>query len=240
MTMFLLSTDKRRRQPEIMDQDDLAPERLCGALRGLERINWWSGSARILWPSIRRIARQNPTRPLRLLDIATGAGDVPLQLWRKAQRAGISLEVQGCDRNADAVAFARRRAKEQSAQLSFFTCDALHKPFPNVYDIVTCSLFLHHLGDEQAVELLRKMAAMAQSLVLVNDLVRSRAGLAMAYLGTRLLSASTVVHTDGPRSVEGAFTVEEIQGLADAAGLAGARVIRRWPCRWLLEYTRHG
>ena len=73
-------------------------------------------------------------------------------------------------------------------------------------------------------------------MVLINDLVRSFAGFALAYVGTRLLSASRIVHTDGPRSVEAAFTGEEVQALAKQAGLQGATVQRRWPCRYLLTW----
>jgi hypothetical protein len=78
----------------------------------------------------------------------------------------------------------------------------------------------------------------AARLVLINDLVRSRTGYLLAHLGTRFLSASDVVHIDGPRSVEGAFTVDELLALARRAGLDGAGVIRQWPCRMLLEWER--
>ena len=43
----------RQRQPEIMDQPDLRPARHVGALHGLARVNFWSGSAGILWPPLR-------------------------------------------------------------------------------------------------------------------------------------------------------------------------------------------
>ena len=76
------------------------------------------------------------------------------------------------------------------------------------------------------------------SLVLINDLDRSLGGLLLARAATRLLSASSVVHTDGPRSVEGAFTRDEARGLAERAGLAGVTLQRRWPCRWLLSWRR--
>ena len=49
------------------------------------------------------------------------------------------------------------------------------------------------------VRLLKGMAAKARCLVIVDDLIRSRLGYAMAWIGTRLLSRSWVVHHDGPR-----------------------------------------
>jgi hypothetical protein len=73
-------------------------------------------------------------------------------------------------------------------------------------------------------------------MVLINDLVRNRAGFVLAYAGTRILSASKVVHSDGPRSVEGAFTLAEVRALAKRAGMQDAQVDKRWPCRLLLSW----
>ncbi len=229
---------QRRRRPEVMDQPGLDQGRHFQALRGLERINFFSRSAAILWPPLERLARSAAPRPVRVLDLATGAGDVPIRLWRRARRARLPLEIDGCDVSPAAVAFARQRAAERGAAVGFFETDALGGPLPTGYDVLLSSLFLHHLEDEQAVAVLRRMADAARRLVLVNDLVRSRAGLALAYLGTRLLSWSDVVHTDGPLSVEAAFTLDEARALAERAGLTGATAARRWPCRYLLTWWR--
>jgi hypothetical protein len=80
------------------------------------------------------------------------------------------------------------------------------------------------------------MAETAGRLVLVNDLNRSLTGLVLAHVATRLLTLSSVVHADGPRSVRAAFTPNEVRALAERAGLSGAVVARRWPCRWLLTW----
>src|SRR5262245_22780827 len=116
---------RRHRRPEIMDQPALEERRHFAALCGLERINRLSGSAGILWPPLAALAAETPGRPLRVLDGATGAGDIPLRLWGKARRAGLALDIDGCDRSPTAVAFARRRAGGQAAAVRFFTADAL-------------------------------------------------------------------------------------------------------------------
>jgi 2-polyprenyl-3-methyl-5-hydroxy-6-metoxy-1,4-benzoquinol methylase len=229
---------QRRREPELMDQPGLDERQHVQALRGLERINRWSGSARILWPPVHALLQQQAPRGVRLLDVATGAGDVPLSLWGKARRAGLPLQVAGCDRSPVAVAHAGRRAEERQVEAHFFECDVLNSPLPDGYDVIVSSLFLHHLDDEEALQLLRTMAQAAGRLVLVNDLRRSAGGLLLAHLGTRLLSRSRVVHTDGPLSVAAAFTPAEALDLTRRAGLTGARVWRRWPFRFLLTWQR--
>jgi Methyltransferase domain len=235
--MPLLPALSRRLRPEVMDQPGLDPGRHRQALRGLGRINFWSGSAGTLWPPLAALARASP-RPVRALDLATGGGDVPIRLWHRARRAGLPLTVEGCDVSPVAVEHATRQAERRGAGVRFFVADALAGDLPGGYEAVFCSLFLHHLTEEQAAGLLRRMAAAAGRLVLVNDLVRGRAGLLLARVGTRLLSRSPVVHVDGPRSVEGAFTIAEARALAERAGLAGATVERRWPCRFLLNWVR--
>jgi 2-polyprenyl-3-methyl-5-hydroxy-6-metoxy-1,4-benzoquinol methylase len=228
----------RCRQPEIMDQPDLDSGSFVGALRALERINWMSRSAGILWPRIKELALSRKKTDLRLLDVATGAGDVPLRLWRRAHKAGFNLQIEGCDLNQHAVAHASSRARDRGISARFFVWDAVENPFPERYDVVTSSLFLHHLDESDGLRLLGHMMQAAKHLVLINDLVRNRAGYWLAYVGTRVLSNSPVAHVDGPRSVESAYTLAEATELARRAGMEGARIERRFPCRYLLSWQR--
>lgn len=225
---------KRHLEPEIMDDLALDESKHVRALRGLSRINRWSRSPQILWPSIQAIARDSNLKVLRVLDLATGAGDVPIRLWQKARRCGLRLEIDGCDRSPRAVRYAQESFKSSGAEASFFPWDALEGPLPSGYDILISSLFLHHLDREQAVGLLRRMGQAARHGLVVNDLARSKRGWALAVVGTRLLSSSEVVHTDGPRSVRAAYTVGEARAMADEAGLSRATVVPVWPCRFLL------
>jgi 2-polyprenyl-3-methyl-5-hydroxy-6-metoxy-1,4-benzoquinol methylase len=220
-----------------MDEPDMTGDRHALALRGLERINAWSGSARILWPALARLARES-SEEIEVLDVATGAGDLPIRLWRRARRAGLKIKLHGLDRSPSAVQYARRRALDCKADVRFFEWNALLDGLPGEYDAITCSLFLHHLADGEAEDLLRRMTSAARHLVLVNDLERSVSGLVLAYVGSRVLSRSPVVHVDAVRSVRAAFTLPEIVALARRAGLEGATVTRWWPCRYLLTWSR--
>ena len=138
----------RQREAEIMDQPGLERGRHLHALRGLERINAWSGAGRIFWPDVARLGRELK-RPLRILDVASGAGDVPLRLWRRAARRGLDVQIEGCDKSE--TAGARPRCALPQAPRRFFEFDALAQALPPA-DIV-CSLFLHHL-DERGASLL--------------------------------------------------------------------------------------
>ncbi len=229
---------QRYSQSELMDDPRLNVEQHLHALRGLERINRWSASAHALWSPIQVLAGHGPQRTFRVLDIATGAGDVPITLWHRAHRAGVQLKVEGCDRSPVAIAHARHCAQQHRADVHFFELDVLSDEIPCGYDVVTCSLFLHHLKHEDVVRLLWSMAQAAGQLVVISDLVRNRIGLVLAYLGTRLLSTSTVVHLDGPRSVRAAYTVDEIRALTVRAGMDNPEIAPCWPCRYLLIWKK--
>ncbi len=223
-----------------MDDPNLSVTRHVEALRGLARLNLVSHGAGILWPHLAELARTVASNAPRILDVATGGGDAPIRLWHRARRAGVVLHLEGCDISPVAVEHARNRAAAAGAPIRFFEYDALTGPALSGYDAMMCSLFLHHLDESQAIALLRRMADMAGRLVLVNDLERGWIALQAVRLATHVLTTSPVVRVDGPRSVEAAFTLPEARALAEAAGLGGARVVRRWPFRWLLAWRRRG
>lgn len=229
---------RRHLEPEIMDDPRLDADLHVHALQGLSTINRFSGSARMLYRPIARLAAKVGGRPLRILDVATGGGDVPIRLGLWARRAGLSISIDACDRNPRALAHARARAMCSGIDISFFGWDALGGALPRGYDVITCSLFLHHLSDEEAVGFLRRLRESARRLVLVNDLRRSRAGWLLAWVGTRLLTRSPVVHEDGPMSVRAAFSLEAVARLAAEAGMTDAVTQRRWPFRLLLTWER--
>ena len=229
---------RRDRQPELMDQPDLNPAEHALALRGLARVNWFSRSDSIFWPALRAFARQQQPQPLRVLDVACGGGDVTLALARRARRAGVDLRLAGCDLSETALSIARKQAASAGEAIEFFQHDVLTQSMPARFDVVICSLFLHHLDEADAVAVLRSMSQAAQRAVLVNDLVRSRSGYLLAVLGTRLLSRSRIVHVDGPLSVAGAFTPNEALQLCQQAGLSGATIARHWPQRFLMTWSQ--
>lgn len=226
-----MSLTRRHRQPELMDDPALDPVEHRRALAGLARINAVSGSAKLLWPAIRQLARA-ANRPLRVLDIATGSSDVPAALHRLAVQEKLLIEFVGCDISPVAIEV----ASQSNSPVQVFSLDVLRDPLPSGFDVLTCSLFLHHLDEPDVVAVLQKMREANPRLILVNDLERSRFNFLTVWVASRLFSRSRIVHVDGPLSIEGAFTVPEMRSLAEQAGLTGATVRTTFPCRMLLEW----
>jgi 2-polyprenyl-3-methyl-5-hydroxy-6-metoxy-1,4-benzoquinol methylase len=222
-----------------MDQPGIDPDAHAQALQGLKRINALSAAVGSLYAAVRPLARgRDGGQPLRVLDLACGGGDNSISLARRGRRDGLALRIDGCDLSPRAVAIASRQAAEAGLDGRFFQADVLRDPLPEDYHVILCSLFLHHLDDGEAVDLLRRMGQASRAMVLVNDLIRSPLGYGLAWVGCRLLSRSPIVHFDGPVSVQGAFRLEEVLDLAQRAGLSGARIRRCWPERYTLSWRR--
>ncbi len=155
----LVAVAQRRRQPELMDQPELDPAEHARALTGLGRINRVSRSAGIYWRELGRLAHAHRDRPLRVLDLACGGGDVPIALALRANRSGLAIHFEGCDKSSDAMRFASERAAAQGVTIRFFRLDVLEEDFPPGFDVIISSLFLHHLDGSDAVRLLERMGA---------------------------------------------------------------------------------
>jgi len=230
--------DRRDRRPEIMDDPGLEPNRHISALRGLGRINSISRSAQMMWPELAALSATMPNRPIRVLDLASGGGDVTRRLSRLAQHTALPINFCGLDCSSTAVSYAERQNQLEGTQVEFRQLDLLHETWPDDCDAIICSLFLHHLDNQQAIELLTRVAATNARLVLLNDLIRCRRGLFLAYLAGRLFTTSDVVRVDAVRSVRAAFTITEAAELVQQAGLTGATIQKHWPCRFLLKWAR--
>jgi 2-polyprenyl-3-methyl-5-hydroxy-6-metoxy-1,4-benzoquinol methylase len=235
---LLRDLSRRDRQPELMDDPALAESLHRQALRGLERVNQISGIASLIWKAIRPLCDRNASRPLRVFDVGCGGGDISVGVWKKAQRAGCSIEIGGCDISPKALRMSTERARAAGAEAEYVSVDILNDPLPRGWDVMYCSLFLHHFDEGQGVRLLRNMAQNAERLVLVNDLIRDQLGYLLCWWGVRLLTRSPIVHTDGPLSVRAGFQPQEVLDMAADAGMTGARITRHWPQRLLMKWER--
>ncbi len=224
---------KRNLQPEWMDQPGLSDDEHIAALAGLARLNRYTGIAAAMYRHLRRDAIARSGRPLRVLDVASGGGDVPIEWARRAAKEGIAMQITAVDISSLAIAEQQRRAAEAGVSIRSIELDCIAGHLPLGYDLITCSLFMHHLTDLQVVRLLQSMQATAEDGILICDLDRSRLNLGLVSIGAHALSRSPIVHHDAKSSVRASFTADEFKRIAEGALNRPVRVRRVLPCRYM-------
>ncbi|NJD11653.1 MAG: methyltransferase domain-containing protein [Gemmatimonadetes bacterium] len=214
----------RADQPEHLDEAGHDPDVLSASLAHVAQVNRWLGGRR----AVRLAVAQHLGGAGRMLDVGTGAGDLPMVLADLAGRRDGRPIIVADDRHPQILAVAARRAAGRRG-LSFAGADALALPFPDrAFDVVLLSMVLHHLDDQAASRALAEAARVAP-LVIVNELHRTRTN----YAGARLLAATLwrgnrLTRHDGPLSVLRAYRPGELRALAAAAGLTVVELRRRW------------
>ncbi len=212
---------------ELLDGALDDPAALDGNLRDLGRINHWLGGARLSSAALATLA--GGRSDLRLIDVGTGAADIPVALLRRAARRWPGLTVRAVDSRAEVIAAVRRIAPELAGMpgLVLATSDPHRLDQPDrAFDVAHCSLVLHHLEPAAAVVLLEEMARVAKLGIIVNDLDRSRLAWLGAWLMGHLLTRNRYTRHDAPMSVRRAYRLPEALDLVRAAGLTPVRTFR--------------
>jgi ubiquinone/menaquinone biosynthesis C-methylase UbiE len=214
---------------ELLDGVAFSPDELALNLQDIRRLNWGLGWTAATLALVERIVAERGLRTFSALDVATGSGDLPLALLRRARRRGWVVQVAGLDSSERVLAVAR--AHIGSAPVALQPGDARVLPFHDrSIDLLTCALALHHFSPEEAIVVLREMARVSRVAWLVVDLERSLP----AYLAARALHPvlrSRLTRHDAPASVLRAYTRNELGDLLGRAGLPRARVAGQFPFR---------
>lgn len=207
----------RRRQPEWMDAPDADPSQLQRSLRFIRRVNSFLGYNRATIAHLDRlIHRVDPPRVITILDVATGSGDVPQAILRWADRRNLPVRIVAIDLHTATLRAAADAVSD--ARITFVRADATRLPFDDAaFDFVICGMFLHHLDEAPAVQVLREMNRVCAGGLVIADLLRSRRAYCWIVLFTLL--SNPMVKYDARVSVTGAFSAPELLALANAAGL---------------------
>jgi len=198
-----------------MDRPQLVSSELEKDLRNIRQLNRFFGSHRLVLHFLRRWIK--PGDHVRIVDLATGSGDIPRLIVDYAQKIGAKVEVDALDRQSATLEIARKLSGNYP-EISYIDANILEWQPADPYDIVLCSLALHHFSDEDAVRLLRRCRELSQKFVLVSDLRRGLLATIGVYLLTALIFREPMTRYDGRVSAARAFSFAELDDLAGRAG----------------------
>jgi ubiquinone/menaquinone biosynthesis C-methylase UbiE len=207
---------KRNRQPEWMDAIDADPAALSRSLAFIRWINSLLGYTRATISHLDRLSQDHkPGKIIKILDVATGSGDLPQAILRWAHQRGFDVKITAVDLHEATIFTASQLNADRRIQ--FIRADATRLPFADgEFDYVLTSMFLHHLEEQVAVTVLKEIDRVAAYGVIAADLLRSRRAYCWITLFT--LFANPMVRHDARVSVAGAFTREELLALCNDAG----------------------
>ncbi len=193
---------KRTVAPELLDEDAGSPAEVASSLADLRRINRWFGGVRVLARLVERVAARSGRRELTLLDVAGARGEVPALAAEQLRGKNIRLQTTVLDRATSHLA---------SGNGISVVGNALALPFrDSSFDLVSSSLFDHHLEPPEVRQFLNEALRVARLAVLINDIRRHPVHLALVYAGLPLYR-SRITRSDAPVSIRRAYTPEEMR-----------------------------
>lgn len=200
---------------EMMDRPQPVSPDLDRDLQRIRQLNRWFGSYRLVLRFVRRWIR--PADKLRVVDLATGSGDIPRLIVDYARQVGAKVEIDALDRQPATLEIARRLSADYP-EISYREANILELNSVEAYDITLCTLALHHFSNQDAVRLLQKCRERSKRFVLVSDLRRSSSLIGGIYLLTTLIFREPMTRYDARLSAVRAFSFSEMRDLAERAG----------------------
>ena len=206
-------------RPELMDTMTFTPPVVRGTLAFLGMTARHFGGAAVV---IDRLAAWSVSWPkgktISILDVGTGGAEIPMAIARWARSQNRRVMIVALDLMPEIAEIARANARafpevDIRCQDVFALRDA-----GETFDYVTASLFLHHVPTPRVLDILRLFDGMARRGVIVSDLARNAASY-WAVKSLAMVTGNHVVRHDAPLSVQRAFTREELDAFAGAAGL---------------------
>lgn len=235
---MFIQTKHRTDDSEIMDDFQLEGDVLKEALDKIAQINQLLGGNKLTLKGVAKLLKKIPdSKLITIVDVGCGNGDMLRKLADFGYQNNLNLELIGIDANKFTVNYAVDLSKEYS-NITYRCEDIFDKSFSELkYDIVLCTLTLHHFKNDEIVKLLELFNKKSKLGFVVNDLHRN----AFAY---RLFQALCFVfrlnkmsREDGLTSILRGFKKEELTAFSEKLGFKKYSIQWKWAFRyqWIVE-----
>ena len=198
-------------------------EELRRCLRDLAVVNRITRAHGPILQWVDEVARKHPAngRPLRIVDVGCGYGDMLRRIERWAARSGVAVELIGVDVNANASRAAREATPAESA-IEWINGDVFARA--DDADLITASGMTHHLAETELVRLIAWMEATARVGWCIVDLHRQPVPYRIFNALMRGPWWHPYIRPDGLRSIRRAFVEEDWVRMCSAAGVCAEGV----------------
>lgn len=226
---------QRSHRLEHIDTGDYTAAEYEDCIGELQLVNRWMGDAHSLKATVLREIESQSLTSFSILDIGAGSGELLRVAARWSRQTNRRLSAVGLDRN-ERMAESIIEESEHFDEIRSVRGDALRLPFVDgQFDYVMCSLFTHHLLDEQVVQVLREMSRVAKRRIFVIDLHRHPVAYLLYTTLGKIVLHNRLLRHDGALSILRSFKSDELLELAQRAELREVRVERHFPYRLVLS-----
>lgn len=232
----MIDTKYRSKEIEIMDDFEMTGETLTKTLRQIARINQLLGGNIVTLNGLKTLLKKQPkSKPITIIDVGCGNGDMLRVVSKLGKRLGHTFNLIGIDANLHTIKNAQSLSLDYP-EISYLKLDVLSSEFKELsYDIILCTLFLHHFTDDIIELLLSNMLKKATLGIVVNDLHRHK----MAYYLFKLVSVTInnpMVKNDGLISILRGFKKQELARFSKKLGYKNT-IKWKWAFRyqWILK-----
>ena len=233
-----INTKYRTNQSEIMDDFDMKGEVLRDALDKIAKINQLLGGNKLTLEGVKNILKQNPNQEkITIVDVGCGNGDMLRTLADYAGNNGIKLELIGIDANQFTIDYAQKLSS-QYPNISYQCEDIFDKAFENLhYDIVLCTLTLHHFKEDEIIKLLKVFKTNAKLGIVINDLQRSNISYRLFQGLCFVFGLNDMSREDGLVSILRGFKKPELEQFSKKLQFKNYSIDWKWAFRyqWIIN-----
>ncbi len=226
--------EERSDEQEIMDDLTVSGPVINQTLKELNTINQLLGGKAISLSRFKTLVESK--KVFSLADLGCGGGDILMSMAKWSRKKRKEARFIGIDANPYIVEYAIQNTAHYP-EITYMAMDIFSDDFKlQSFDIVHCSLFLHHFSKKEIIALLTHFNKTANIGVIINDLHRHPLAYWSISLLTRLFSNSTMVQNDASVSVAKGFRKGELKEMLSEAGIIKYRLKWRWAFRWELTF----
>ena len=226
---------QRSHRLEHIDTGNYTADEYEDCISELQFVNRWMGDAHSLKATLLREVELQQLTSFSILDLGAGSGELlrvaatwARQTHRRVRAVGLEMNV----RMAESIL----EESERFDEISSVRGDALRLPFADAeFDYVICSLFTHHLLDDQVVQVLGEMSRVAKRRIFVIDLHRHPVAYLLYTTLGKIVLHNRLLRHDGALSILRSFKNDELLELAQRAGLRDIWIKRHFPYRLVLS-----
>ena len=226
---------QRSHRLEHIDTGNYTAEEYEDCIGELQLVNRWMGDAHTLKATVLREIEVQRLKGFTMLDIGAGSGELLRATATWARQTDRQFRGVGLDLN-ERMTESILEESEHFNEITSVRGDAMQLPFDDAkFDYVICSLFTHHLLDDQVVQVLREMSRVAKRRIFVIDLHRHPVAYLLYTTLGKIVLHNRLLRHDGALSILRSFKSDELLDLAQRAGLRDIGIERHFPYRLVLS-----